>query len=369
MSFSRHRSQVEQHIELEMICPYEPGKPIWEVKEELGLEAVIKLASNENPAGPSPRALDMLNRSNLELHTYPDYHGWYLREALAEALSLPVGAFVIGAGSSELMRLIADVYLGPGTEALVTDICFPVYANVTRVRGAAAVVVPLDESLDYDLEQMLAAVNQCTRVVFLASPNNPTGRAIPPADIATFLERLPTRVLCVLDLAYYEYTDPELRVDAETLLRKHPNLVMLRTFSKVYGLAGLRVGYAIAASDVVEALDRVRIPFATSTAAQVAARAALADQQHAERSVTLNAAMRQRLYDDMAALDLKTLSSQANFALVDVRADSNSVFQGLLHRGVIVRPVGAPRLNTCLRVTTGTEPQMAAFAEGLAAVL
>ena len=311
----------------------------------------------------------MLTHSNLELHTYPDFHGWYLREALAEHLSLPVGAIVIGAGSSELMRLIADVYMGPGTEAMVTDLCFPVYANVARIRGAEAVEVPLDDNLDYNLERMLEAVNERTRVVFLASPNNPTGRVIPPDDIAQFLDRLPERVLCVLDLAYHEYTLPELRIDPETLLRKHPNLVMLRTFSKVYGLAGLRVGYAIAASDVVESLDRVRIPFTTSTAAQVAARTALVDKKHVERSLLLNAAMRQRLYDDMSALGLQTVPSQANFALVNVETDSESVFRGLLMNGIIVRPVRTPRLSNWLRVTTGTGAEMAALTESLAKVL
>jgi histidinol-phosphate aminotransferase len=252
---------------------------------------------------------------------------------------------------------------------MVTDLCFPVYANVTRIGGAEVIEVPLNDHLDYDLERMLTAINERTRVVFLASPNNPTGRIIPPDDIASFLQRLPSRVLCVLDLAYHEYTQPHLRIDPEALLRKHPNLVMLRTFSKVYGLAGLRVGYAIAASDVVESLDTVRIPFTTSTAAQVAARAALVDTQHVERSLLLNAAMRQRLSEDMAELGLKTIASEANFGLVDVRTDAESIFRGLLMSGVIVRPVRAPRLKNWLRVTTGTGAQMAAFADALAKVM
>jgi histidinol-phosphate aminotransferase len=341
-----------------MICPYEPGKPIREVQQELGLERIIKLASNENPLGPSPRVVERLNRNHLELHTYPDYDGWYLRQAIGRELGTPMESIIVGAGSSDLMRLIADVYLDPGTEAVVTDLCFPVYANAARIEGAKVVTVPLDDELRYDLQRMLDAFNDRTRVVFLASPNNPTGLEIPGGDLRGFLEKVPPHVLCVLDLAYHDYTDPEGRVNPIELLERHPNLVLLHTFSKVYGLAGLRVGYAVAADDVTEALSRVRIPFTTSTPAQVAGLVALEDREHMGRSVALNDAMRRRLTHDLDALGLETYPSSANFVLVDAGIDSDTVFLGMLHRGVIIRPLRGPRLNTCLRITTGTEEQI-----------
>jgi histidinol-phosphate aminotransferase len=352
------QSEVRQKLAVEMICPYEPGKPIREVQRELGLQRIVKLASNENPLGPSPRVIDTLNRDPLELHTYPDYDGWYLRQAIARKLGTPMESIVVGAGSSDLMRLIADVYLDPGTEALVSDICFPVYANAARIEGAKVVTVPLDDELRYDLERMYDALTDRTRVVFLASPNNPTGLEISGGELNAFMEELPPQVLCVLDLAYHEYTDPERRVNPLELLQRHANLVLLHTFSKVYGLAGLRVGYAVAAEDVSAALSRVRIPFTTSTPAQVAGLVALEDTEHTEKSVTLNDAMRRRLARDLGALGLRTYPSGANFVLTDAGVDSDAVFVRMLRRGVIVRPMRDPRLNTCLRITTGTEEQL-----------
>jgi histidinol-phosphate aminotransferase len=351
-------SQVRQKLAVEMICPYEPGKPIREVQRELGLEHIVKLASNENPLGPSPRVIDTLNRDQLELHHYPDYDGWYLRRAIADRLGISMDWIVVGAGSSDLMRLIADVYLGAGTAAVVSDICFPVYANAARIEGADVVTVPLDPELRYDLDRTLDAISPSTRIVFLASPNNPTGLEIPSGELFAFVEKVPPDVLCVLDLAYHDYVPPERRLDALELLRRHSNVVLLHTFSKAYGLAGLRVGYAIAADDVSSALSRVRIPFTTSTPAQVAGLAALKDLEHTERSVALNDSMRRRLEHDLAALDLRVRPSSANFVLADTGVDSDAVFARMLHRGVIVRPLHDPRLNTCLRITTGTEEEL-----------
>jgi len=295
--------RVGRKISLEMICPYEPGKPIEEVKRELGLDRVIKLASNENPLGPSRRAIDTLNGSDLELHMYPDYDGWYLRRALGEQTRLPVEQIMLGAGSSELMRLVGDAFLAPGDEALLVDVTFPVYLNVVHIAGATPVVVPVDETLQYDLERLLEAVTPRTKLVFLSTPNNPTGLRIPPADLATFLERLPPRVLCVLDLAYWEYMAIGTRNDCDPieLLHRHENVLVLRTFSKVYGLAGLRVGFARGHAGVVGALCKVRIPFSTSTAAQLAARVALSDHDHVTRSVALNAASRTKLEEITAS--------------------------------------------------------------------
>jgi histidinol-phosphate aminotransferase len=358
-------AHVERRVALEMICPYEPGKPIEEVKRELGLERVIKLASNENPLGPSPRVIETLNRSNLELNMYPDYEGWYLRGALAEKLGVRREQVVLGAGSAEIMRLIADAYLERGDESLVNDVCFTLYGNVTRIAGATPVEVPLDDELQVDLERMLAAVTPQTKVVFLASPNNPTGRLVPWPDLARFVEALPARVLCVLDLAYWEYIELGADEDPLKLLRDHPNLVLLRTFSKVYGLAGLRVGYAVAHPEVTQWLDRVRIPFNTSTAAQVAARVALEDQEHIARSVALNRTARALLVEGLSALGFPPVPSEANFLLVDFGVDAEVLFQRLLRRGIIVRPMRHPRLRDCQRIATGTEEQTQALLDAL----
>jgi histidinol-phosphate aminotransferase len=330
---------------------------------------VIKLASNENPLGPSPRVIDTLNRTQLDLHSYPDYDGWYLRQEIARLAGVGMDSVLLGAGSAELMRLIAEVYLGTGSEALVGDLCFPVYANVARLAGAKVVEVPVDQGFCYDLERMLEAVSANTSVVFLATPNNPTGRVIAGSDLNLFLEKLSPNVLCVLDLAYHDYVAPEQKLRHKELLERFSNVVLLRTFSKVYGLAGLRIGYAVAAGDVVAALSRVRIPFTTSTPAQVAGLVALGDPEHKTRSVALNASMRAHLSRELEGLGLHTYPSSANFVLVDSGVDSETIFQEMLRRGVVVRPLRHPRLSRFLRITTGTEEEMELATGALAEVL
>lgn len=365
---SRVREKLAGRIELEMICPYEPGKPVEEVRREMGLSRIIKLASNENPLGPSQRVTEALNRSRLDLHRYPDYDSWNLRASLAAQLAVGPEHIVIGAGSAELMRLIADAYLAPDDEAIVADLCFPVYETVTRIAGARPLVVPLDSGLDYDLERMLAAVTSHTRVVFLASPNNPTGRSIPFADLEAFIARLPERVLCIVDLAYWEYVEPAPGEDPVALLGRHDNVVLLHTFSKVYGLAGLRIGYAVAHPAVANWIGRARIPFSTSTPAQIAAQEALADQGHVSRAVALNRSARSLLAEEATRFGHRALPSCANFVLVEGPLDAEVVFQHLLRRGIVVRPMRHPRLRRCVRVTTGTMEQTREFLDGMEAL-
>jgi histidinol-phosphate aminotransferase len=343
---------------LEMICPYEPGKPIEEVQRELGLSDITKLASNENPLGASPKVIDALNRTNLGLHLYPDYEGYYLREDLSAKLGVPRDQILLGAGSAELMRLVADAYLDRGDEGLVADICFPVYANVIRIAGATPVTVPLDDELRYDLQRMLDAVTDRTRVMFLATPNNPTGHFTPISDLAGMLEKLPSRVLCVIDLAYWEYVQGATESSLVALMQRFPNVVLLRTFSKAYGLAGLRIGFAVAAEDKINWLGRVRIPFNTSSAAQLAARVGLKDTDHIRTTVELNRRMLDRLRRELTGLGFKVWPTEANFLLADTGRNSDTVFDGLLRRGIIVRPVRHPRISNCIRITTGTEEQI-----------
>jgi histidinol-phosphate aminotransferase len=352
-----------------MNCPYEPGRPIEEVRRELGLTRVIKLASNENPLGPSVSVIETLNRSDLGLQMYPDFEGVELRAALAEELGVPASRILLGAGSAELMRLVADVYLDRGYEGVANDIAFPIYADVIRIAGGTLVAVPLEDDLQSDLGRMLAAVTRRTKVVFLASPNNPTGKAVSLADLTQFLEKLPPSVICVLDLAYCEYASSITSADALKLLAGHANLVILRTFSKAYALAGLRIGYAVAAEDVTAWLGRVRIPFSTNTAAQVAARVALSDHEHVARSVEVNRQALVAMDRELRALDLTPYSSEGNFMLVETGCDSEVLFQELLRRGVIVRPMRHPRLSTCVRISAGTLEQVGILAGALREVL
>ncbi|MGC4114332.1 MAG: histidinol-phosphate transaminase [Myxococcales bacterium] len=342
---------------LEMVCPYEPGKPIDEVRRELGLSHVIKLASNENPLGPSPKVLEALARTDLGLSLYPDYDGTALRADLASFHGIAPERITLGCGSAELMRTLADGYLEPGDEALVSDICFAVYENCIRIVGATPVVVPLTDDLHYDLTRMRKAVTPRTKAIFLASPNNPTGQLIPFEQLTWFARTLPSSVLIVLDLAYLDYIDAS-PYDALELAEELPNLVLLHTFSKAYGLAGLRIGYSISAPDVTRWLARVRTPFNTNTPGQLAARIALQDQDHLARTVELNRRMRNVLTEKLEALGLSVWPSHANFVLANVHRDPQAVFAALLHKGVIVRPVRHPRLSTCIRITTGTEAQI-----------
>jgi histidinol-phosphate aminotransferase len=359
------QSQTAHKPVLEMICPYEPGKPIEEVQRELGLTDIVKLASNENPLGPSSNVIETLNRTSLGLHLYPDYEGYYLRQELGAVLGVTPDQLLLGAGSAEIMRLLADAFLDRGDEGVVADICFPVYANVIRIAGATPVAVPLDSELRYDLERILASVTDRTRVIFLATPNNPTGHLTPLSDIDAWLDRLPDRVLCALDLAYWEYVQGASEQALMDLLRKHDNLVLLRTFSKAYGLAGLRIGYAVASKDKIDLMGRVRIPFNTSSAAQLAARMALKDQAHIHRTVELNRRMLDELARGLTDLGWQPRPTEANFVLADTHRPSDAVFDCLLRKGFILRPVRHPRIATCVRITTGTEQDIARLLEVL----
>jgi histidinol-phosphate aminotransferase len=351
-------SEVERKVSLEMLCPYEPGRSIDEVKREFGLSEVIKLASNENPHGPSWRVIDALEGQSQHLNLYPDPEAWALRQKLAEKIGVPTACIFLGGGSSEILRVIADAYVREGDETLAADITFPLYSNVVRLAGGQPLAVPLDEQLQYDLGRLLEAVGPQTRAVFIATPNNPTGRLLPQADLKAFLDRLPPRVLCVLDLAYWEYVDGATEQEPLSLLLQHPNVILVRTYSKAYALAGLRIGYAVASEDVVAWMMRLRLPFTLSTMAQAAGRAALQDDDHQARCISMNRDMRERLHRELERMGHRVHDSQANFVLADVGVPSDLLFNRLLRRGIVVRPVRHPRLSTCIRVTTGTPEQM-----------
>jgi len=351
------------------IAPYLPGKPISELARELGLkeESIIKLASNENPLGASPKALAAMRATLDEVARYPDGNGFGLRMALARMYGVAAERIVLGNGSNDVLEMAANAFLAPGASAVYSQHAFAVYPLATQATGAAGVEVPARD-FGHDLDAMARAVRGDTRVVFVANPNNPTGTWLAPDALRAFLRKLPADVLLVLDEAYYEYLDPGLRGDSPKWLEDFPNLVISRTFSKAYGLAGLRVGFAFAHPQVADLMNRVRQPFNVSSIAQAAAVAALADQDFVHRSRALNSQGMQVLTNGFKRLGLSWIPSYANFVSFKVQKAAE-VFQRLLRQGVIVRPIAGYGMPEYLRVTVGTEPENARFLAALEAVL
>jgi histidinol-phosphate aminotransferase len=334
------------------LTPYPPGKPIDELEREYGISNSIKLASNENPLGPSPRAIEALRRSLSEVHRYPDGGTFYLRRRLAEKFGMRPEQFIVGNGSNEIIELIVRAFVRPGNEVIMADQAFVIYRMVVQAAAATPRVVPLKD-FTHDLEAIAGAVNRKTRVIFLANPNNPTGTIYTRHEWEEFLTALPQRVLVVADDAYAEYVEDAEYPDSLTYQREGRLLITLRTFSKIYGLAGLRVGYGVTRADIVEALDRVRQPFNVNALAQVAARAALDDDAHVERTREMNREGMTFLRAGCDRLGLSVVPSRANFLLIDVEHGAD-VYEALLRHGVIVRPMGAYRFPRHIRVSVGT---------------
>ena len=349
------------------IPPYVPGKPIEEVQRELGLIDVIKLASNENQLGPSPRAMAALKADAVRASVYPDAGAGRLREALAGITGLPAGQIVVGNGSDEIIRLTAEALLGPDDEAIICEPTFGEYLYAVSLVGA--IPVQIKSGHGQDLQAMLAAITPRTKVVFVCNPNNPTGSMVTKDEFSAFIERLPHGILVVYDGAYQEYVESADYPDGTGLVREGAPVLVLRTFSKIYGLAGLRVGYGIGPSGLIDLLYRVKEPFNVNLLAQTAARVALGDTEHVARSLAMNCAGKKQLYAGLAALGLSYQPTQANFILFDLGRDAQGIYRGLLELGVIVRPAGVFGLPRGIRVTVGTESQNARFLAALDAVL
>jgi len=352
------------------IAPYQPGKPISELAREMGLEekSIVKLASNENPRGIGPRTRAAIDAALGEIARYPDGNGFELKQALAKRYGVEMGSIVLGNGSNDVLELVALAFLGPGRAAVFSQHCFAVYPLATQARGARSIVVPA-KNYGHDLDAMARALDDETYVAWLANPNNPTGTFARHEEIEAFLKRVPERVLVVLDEAYNEYLPPELRGDSARLLKRHPNLVITRTFSKAYGLAGLRVGYALAHPSVADVMNRVRQPFNVNSLALAAARAALDDMEFVARSYAENLQGLRNLEEGARALGLDYIPSHANFLTIKV-GKAADIYKRLLRRGVIVRPVGGGYgLNEHLRVTVGTAAENERFLGALAASL
>ena len=337
---------------IERLVPYSPGKPIEELERELGIQGAVKLASNESPMGPSPRVRQVVARMAAEAHRYPDAAGWYLREALAERLGVSMDEIVLGNGSNELIDLLCLAFVTPPQRVLFAEPSFVCYELACLKTGVPYDKVPLRDRVHWSVDDLLAAVRPETKLLFVANPNNPTGTYIPSGELQRLLRELPERVIAVVDEAYIDFVDAGDYRSALQMRSLRERLVVLRTFSKSHGLAGLRVGYAIAPPRFVDYLNRVRAPFNVGRIAQAAALEALRDEEHVRRYVALNRQQRSRLAEALRERGLGVTASQTNFLLVDFGCPSRSVYDALLRKGVIVRPMPPP-IETTQRITVG----------------
>ena len=344
------------------LSPYVPGKPIEELQRELGLQDIIKLASNENPFGAGPLALAAMQRAIADTWLYPDGSGHVLKQKLAAKLGVDTTQITLGNGSNDLLVMLAEAFLGPGLEAVYSQYAFAVYPIAVQAAGATGVMTPALPAdspmpLGHDLNAMARAITPRTRVVFIANPNNPTGTWVPAAQLKSFIASVPAHSLVALDEAYFEYTGGLGLQDGIAWLREFPNLVVFRTFSKAYGLAGVRVGYAVSHPSVAGMLNRVRQAFNVSVVGLAGAAAALDDTEHLASAVNVAVSERARVAARLEKSGTRVLPSAGNFLLLHAGPDAKDRFDALLRRGIIVRPVGNYGLPEHLRVTLGTAPQ------------
>lgn len=346
------------------LIPYSPGKPLEELERELGISGSIKLASNENPLGPSAKAVAAVKKAASGLHRYPDGSGHDLTRSLAQYYGVESDRIILGNGSNELIELAARAFVQPGDEVISAAPSFVVYTMVTQAAGGVNVIVPCTENR-HDLDAMAARITPRTRLVFVANPNNPTGTMNTAAEVDRFVEQLPEHVLLVLDEAYFEYVVRSDYPESLGYVASSRNVLVLRTFSKIYGLAGLRIGYGIAAPDIVAMLNRVRQPFNTGSPAQAGALAALGDRKHVERSLAMNSEGKQFLALAFERMGISFIPTEANFILLETARDAAELYHALLRLGVIIRPMGGRRL----RVTIGLPEENARFVRSLETVL
>lgn len=349
------------------IAPYQPGKPLAELEREYGIRDAIKLASNENPLGPSSSAVAAAHDAVQALARYPDGSGYALKRALAQRLGVAPTQITLGNGSNDVLELVARTFASTDADVIYAAHAFAVYELVTRAVGARPVVVAARDYA-HDLPAMRAAVTARTRLVYLANPNNPTGTWFSGAALEEFLDGLPLHVLVVLDEAYFEYVTAADYPNGVDWVRRYPQLIVTRTFSKVYGLAGLRIGYAVSHARVAEYLNRVRQPFNVNGVALAAAEAALADDAHVARAIDVNNAGRDRLVAGVAALGISYLPSVGNFLCLDFGRPAMPIYEALLRAGVIVRPIASYGMPNCLRVTVGLPDENERFLRALAEI-
>lgn len=353
---------------VQKLTPYVPGKPVEELERELGITNIIKLASNENPLGPSPKALAALDKVKAELTRYPDGNGFKLKQALSNHLGIALDTITLGNGSNDVLEIIARAYLAPGDEAIYSQYAFAVYPISVQAVGATAVVTPAI-NYGHDLEAMAAAVTPKTKIIFIANPNNPTGTWFGKSEWETFMAKVPENVLVVLDEAYIEYVEDSDALNGLDYVSRFPNLIVSRTFSKAYGLAGLRVGYCISHPQVANILNRVRQPFNVDSFALAAATAVLDDTDYLQRSRKTNRDGMQQLVAGFKQLGLDYIPSAGNFIVVNFDQDAAPLYQALLREGVIVRPVANYGMPKSLRISIGLPEENARFLQALKKVL
>ena len=350
-------------LQIRQLQPYTPGKPVEELERELGISNAIKLASNENPLGCSPLVADVLARTDNHIELYPDANAYYLKERLAQKLGVKQNQITIGNGSNDVLDLVARSFLERNTAAIYSQYAFLVYALVTQACGAQAQVADANrqDSLQpygHDLDAMLALISDNTRVIFIANPNNPTGTWLASTELKSFIDQVPEHIAIVIDEAYFEYVDFEQYPDSLQWLDQYPNLIVTRTFSKIYGIAGLRIGYSVSSPELCDLFNRVRQPFNGNALALAAARVALDDEAFVEqsrRSNHLGLHLMQTWFDKRG---IDYIPSAGNFLSVRFGDNSTRVYQQLLERGIIVRPVGNYNLPDFLRISVGSKPQL-----------
>jgi histidinol-phosphate aminotransferase len=354
---------------LETLPVYQPGRPIEEVARELGIPAkqIIKLASNENPFGPSPKALAAIQEAARHLHLYPDGNAFYFKQKLAAKLGVAPANVILGNGSNEIIEFLGHALLGPGDDIVVSEYCFAIYPIVAKMLGANIVTVP-SKNYGHDLPAMLNAITPRTKAVFVANPNNPTGTLASNEEVMALVNGVPSHAVLVMDEAYIEFLDKPLDLVPTIMRGEKQNLILMRTFSKIYGLAGTRVGYGIAHPDFISALEKIRQPFNINSLAQAGGLAALDDADHVRKTRENNAIGKSYLQKELVALGCETIPTYANFVLARV-GDGQGVFEKLQKHGVIVRPMGGYKLPEWIRISIGTPDENARFVSTLKKVL
>ncbi|TVY08448.1 histidinol-phosphate transaminase [Paenibacillus cremeus] len=366
---AKGQEPVEARQALKQMKPYSPGKPIWEVQAELGLDRVIKLASNENPLGASPKAVEAVQRFLGEVHRYPDAGAVRLRQALAEQLELSPEQLIVTNGGDELLTLMSEAFLEEGDEIVAPTPTFSEYEFGASLMGAVTVSVPFEEGFRYNIDTLLEAVTERTKFVCICSPNNPTGTYLPRNELLRLLEALPSRVLVVYDAAYSHYATANDYTDGMEFVRSGYPILVVQTFSKIFGLAGIRVGFGAASEAVIRSILQVKEPFNVNALAQVAASGAITDRAHIEASRRVNTEGRQWLYQALDTLGLSYTESMSNFVLVELGSGAQQIYERLMRKGIIVRYGAIWGLPQCVRVTVGTEEENRLFISALSEVL
>lgn len=346
------------------LIPYVPGKPVEELERELGIKNAIKLASNENPIGPSPLAVGAVEHAITNMHRYPDGDAFYLKHKLAERLDVRPEELIFGNGSNDVIDIAARTFLSTGDEAVMGEYAFIVYPIVTQAVGAKAVISPMPD-YTHDLRDMYSRITPATKAVFIANPNNPTGTMVKRGEFEWFMEKVPDDVMVLMDEAYFEYVDDPEYPNSLEYMKSGKSLITVRTFSKIYGLAGLRIGYGVAPEEMISNMHRVRQPFNTNSLAQAAALAALDDHEHVVNTKKVNGEGLEYLSRELGEMGISFVPTYTNFILIDLGCDPMPIYNALLKEGVIVRPVGGYGLKTHIRVTIGLPSENERFVKAL----